>query len=45
MEFGSPSGVRTDFRKTQLDAQQAAALPALKLGSTGRRSPSGSVAS
>ena len=31
MEFGARSGVRTNFRKTQLDAQQAAALPSLKL--------------
>jgi para-nitrobenzyl esterase len=27
MEFGAPSGVRTGFRKDQLDAQQAAAGP------------------
>ena len=31
MEFGASSGVRTNFRKGQLDAQQAAALPGLKL--------------
>ena len=31
MEFGATSGVRTNLRKTQLDAQQASALPALKL--------------
>ncbi|HEX7945627.1 MAG TPA: carboxylesterase family protein, partial [Phenylobacterium sp.] len=31
MEFGSPSGVRTNFRKSELDAQQAAALPGLRL--------------
>jgi para-nitrobenzyl esterase len=31
MEFGGASGVRTNFRKTQLDAQEAAALPELKL--------------
>ncbi|HET6969516.1 MAG TPA: carboxylesterase family protein [Phenylobacterium sp.] len=31
MEFGSPTGVRTHFRKTQLDAQEAATLPRLKL--------------
>ena len=31
MEFGADSGVRTNFRKPQLDVQQAAALPALKL--------------
>jgi para-nitrobenzyl esterase len=31
MEFGAASGVRTNFRKSQLDAQQAAALPGLKL--------------
>lgn len=30
-EFGSASGVRTGFRKAQLDAQQADALPALDL--------------
>jgi para-nitrobenzyl esterase len=30
-EFGAPSGVRTGFRKTALDAQQAQALPGLKL--------------
>jgi para-nitrobenzyl esterase len=32
MEFGSPSGVRTHFRKSRLDAQQAVALPTLGLG-------------
>jgi len=32
MEFGTSSGVRTGFRKTRLDAQQAVALPSLKLG-------------
>ena len=31
MEFGASSGVRTNFRKVQLDAQQAAALPGLGL--------------
>jgi para-nitrobenzyl esterase len=31
MEFGSASGVRANFRKAQLDAQEAASLPALKL--------------
>ena len=31
MEFGSPSGVRTNFRKTLLDAQQALVLPTLDL--------------
>ncbi|WP_293898187.1 carboxylesterase family protein [Phenylobacterium sp.] len=31
MEFGASSGVRTNFRKVQLDAQQTAALPSLKL--------------
>jgi para-nitrobenzyl esterase len=31
MEFGASSGVRVGLRKTQLDAQQAAALPGLKL--------------
>jgi para-nitrobenzyl esterase len=32
MEFGSRSGVRAGFRKAQLDAQEAAVLPTLKLG-------------
>ncbi len=31
MEFGSSSGVRTHFRKPQLDAQEAVTLPTLKL--------------
>lgn len=31
MEFGAESGVRTHFRKPQLDVQQAAALPTLAL--------------
>ena len=31
MAFGSPGGVVTNFRKPQLDAQQAALLPGLKL--------------
>jgi para-nitrobenzyl esterase len=31
MEFGSPSGLRTHFRKPQLDAQQASELPRLQL--------------
>jgi para-nitrobenzyl esterase len=31
MEFGSESGVRTHFRKAQLDAQQVNVLPDLKL--------------
>lgn len=31
MEFGASSGVRTHFRKAQLDAQQADALPELSL--------------
>jgi para-nitrobenzyl esterase len=31
MEFGSPSGVRTHLRKTQLDAAEAATLGGLKL--------------
>jgi para-nitrobenzyl esterase len=35
MEFGSSSGVRTNLRKAQLDAQQASALPALKLETAG----------
>ncbi len=33
LEFGSPSGVRTAFRKAQLDAQEAAVLPRLALES------------
>jgi para-nitrobenzyl esterase len=32
MEFGKDSGVRTHFRKTQLDAEQASTLPTLQLG-------------
>ena len=32
MEFGAASGVRTHLRKTQLDAQEAVALPTLALG-------------
>jgi para-nitrobenzyl esterase len=32
MEFGKESGVRTNFRKTQLDAVQATVLPTLALG-------------
>jgi para-nitrobenzyl esterase len=32
MEFGAESGVRTHFRKAQLDAQQADVLPTLGLG-------------
>jgi para-nitrobenzyl esterase len=32
MEFGASSGVRTNFRKPQLDAQQASVLPTLALG-------------
>ena len=31
LEFGSPTDIRTHFRKRQLDAQEAAALPGLKL--------------
>jgi para-nitrobenzyl esterase len=31
MEFGAASGVRTNFRKAQLDAQQAESLPGLRL--------------
>ena len=31
MEFGASSGVRTHFRKPQLDLQQAAVLPNLAL--------------
>ena len=31
MEFGSPSGVRSNFRKSQLDAQEAAVVPTLDL--------------
>jgi len=34
MEFGSPSGLRTNFRKPQLDAQEAQALPTLGLEKT-----------
>jgi para-nitrobenzyl esterase len=29
MEFGPASGVRANFRKTRLDAQQTVALPSL----------------
>jgi len=32
MEFGAPSGVRPQFRKARLDAQEAVALPTLALG-------------
>jgi len=32
LEFGASSGVRTNFRKVQLDAQQVHTLPALGLG-------------
>jgi para-nitrobenzyl esterase len=32
MEFGASSGVKANFRKTQLDAQQAQVLPTLALG-------------
>ncbi len=32
MEFGASSGVRTHFRKAQLDAQEAEVLPTLALG-------------
>ena len=32
MEFGASSGVRTNFRKAQLDAQEAVVLPTLALG-------------
>jgi len=32
MEFGKDSGVRTHFRKTQLDAEQVSVLPTLGLG-------------
>jgi para-nitrobenzyl esterase len=32
MEFGKESGVRTHFRKPQLDLQQMVSLPALQLG-------------
>ena len=32
MEFGAMSGVRTHFRKAQLDFQEQASLPALQLG-------------
>ncbi|WP_372786664.1 carboxylesterase/lipase family protein [Phenylobacterium sp.] len=31
MEFGAPSGVRTNFRKAKLDAQAFVSLPTLKL--------------
>jgi para-nitrobenzyl esterase len=31
MEFGKDSGVRTHFRKPQLDAEEAATLPTLAL--------------
>ncbi|MES2343118.1 MAG: carboxylesterase family protein [Pseudomonadota bacterium] len=31
MEFGAPGGVRTGFRKSRLDAQEALALPTLSL--------------
>jgi hypothetical protein len=32
MEFGASSGVRTHFRKPQLDMQERVSLPALQLG-------------
>jgi para-nitrobenzyl esterase len=32
MEFGSTSGVRTNFRKPELDAQEAMVLPTLARG-------------
>ncbi len=32
MEFGATSGVRTHFRKAQLDAEEASTLPTLALG-------------
>jgi hypothetical protein len=32
MEFGASPGVRTNFRKVQLDAQAAAVTPMLALG-------------
>ncbi|MGZ3402483.1 MAG: carboxylesterase/lipase family protein [Phenylobacterium sp.] len=32
MEFGASSGVRSHFRKTQLDMQERVSLPALQLG-------------
>ncbi|MFI4949810.1 MAG: carboxylesterase family protein, partial [Caulobacterales bacterium] len=32
MEFGAASGVRSHFRKAQLDAEQASTLPSLELG-------------
>jgi para-nitrobenzyl esterase len=32
MEFGSSSGLQTNFRKMKLDAQEMVALPTLKLG-------------
>ena len=31
MEFGSPSGIRTKFRKAQLDVQQVVAMPSVEL--------------
>jgi hypothetical protein len=31
MEFGKESGVRSHFRKTQLDAEEASTLPTLQL--------------
>jgi para-nitrobenzyl esterase len=31
MEFGASSGVRANFRKPELDAQEDAVLPTLKL--------------
>jgi para-nitrobenzyl esterase len=34
MEFGPASGVRANFRKTRLDAQQTVALPSLGLAAT-----------
>ena len=32
MEFGASSGVRTHFRKAQLDLQEAVTVPTLALG-------------
>jgi len=32
MEFGATSGVRTHFRKAQLDFQESVVLPTLALG-------------
>lgn len=32
MEFGASSGVRTNFRKAQLDSQEASVLPTLAMG-------------